>query len=108
MIKLLDKVTIYYIDFDKELEVVPMTHGGSGCVSYCPNSKHEGVVCQISTSEIEYYNFEEPCEDNDYEEIGFHKETIVKYKVTGWDELLSEQEILYYNSEQAKLNYRPT
>lgn len=101
MSNLLDKITIVFVNYEKDLEFDVYTGSGcSGSVHYKCNDSHTGVIYKIEEINTEYYNFYEPCEDNYYEKVGVQKHKTKLYYVTGWDKPLSESEIEYYKNKQ--------
>jgi len=92
--KLLDKVVYEYVNFDKPINIVPISQGCSGAPCYLNNDKVVGIIKRIETTHVEEYYFNNP-DDYEQEEEGENNYTYTEYFITGWDKPLTSYMIKY-------------
>lgn len=99
--KLMDRITVYTVDYNKAVTYVPTPKGCSGGISCEINSKDEVFIYKIETTEWEEYSLTDQYDD--YGDCilkqGINRERIVKYYITSKEEPLTESALTSMTNE---------
>ncbi len=106
--KLMDKLTIYKVDYSKELVYEEIPKGCSGVCSPEVNSKEECYIFKIEEITTEEYSLTDTL---DYDgnialKQGVNKQTVVNYYLTNNDKPINELYIDSYTNERNEESYQ--